>query len=187
MKNFLLLFIACCLLNGCGVDSDTPLSAPGKLSPDDAVLGTWKSVRASNAKDSERPSYLHIGNANGQIKILSVEFEDDGSIKTEEFSASSVSLNGDTFASIQLPIDGKMSYVLARYQVGANDRLKVWLADYGWVKSAIESGIISGNVAPNTLVPAAHLAGNDGEALRNFVSSNRDKIFTDFVEFSRAN
>lgn len=172
-----LLAVLCFWLSACAL-STTPLSPLAPLAAGDPLLGTWF---LKEGKPDEA-TYLHIGNQEDAIQMISVSVERSGQIKSEKLLAASTALAGHNYLSLQIQENGKTLYLICKYQITGNDTLTFWAPSAAFVKNAIRQGLIAGT-ASSTLLSA------DQQALRKFFVQHDSDLYPEtetIATFTRA-
>lgn len=161
------LLSLCCLTSAC-VEFEAALSPPAPLAPGSPLIGTWV------AKDQHESAYLHIGNEGQGVRMVEVELDKSGSIKSESYSAAATALAGNTYLSVQTPRNGRPRYTLLKYQLSGRNLLTLWPANYRFLDNAVKIGLIAGSVEATT---AGVLLSADQESLQRFVGDYGNQMF----------
>lgn len=161
----LLALSLCFLLSAC-VESESPLSPPGPLPPDSPLIGSWL------YQSKDETAYLHIGNEGQDIKMVEVEIDAHGVLKSEIYTASAVTLGGHDYLSFQTPRDSRTLYTLMKYRLVDKDTLTLSLADYKFMETAVKDGLVAGTLGSSGVLLTA---GQD--ALQRFVVDHDSQIF----------
>lgn len=173
-----LLLLAGGLLAAC-VESTHPLSAPQPFPADSPLIGTWRMQKEGDA------TLLHIGNQGRTGRLIDVEFGSDGKLQTDSYVVIPAQLNGVSYLSLRMPEKPKPRYVLLKYQISNGNHLTIWPADHGFVKNAIQQGLLKGKVMKKSMVLGALILA-DQHALQKFVIEHEAQIFNDKAdEFDR--
>jgi len=167
------------LLAGC-LQSKVPLSPLAALAPANPLVGDW-----IYEKQGETGT-VHIGNEDGTAKLISVERDSDGTIKSEDFKFAATTIDGKNYMSVEIPDADTVLYILLQYRITDNKRLTLRAANIPFVADAIQRGLISGTANPKSVAPNAMLSA-DTDALQRFVTQYDKQLFTeDLVTYHRA-
>lgn len=169
MTRSALLLLLCFLLAGC-VESDFPLSDFAPLAPDHPLLGSWV------AKDGEQSAYLHIGNQEDGLKLLEVEIDDKGKLKSETYVAHASAVAGKEYLNVRFAHEGTTVYYLLKFSLAGKDTLHLWLPDYDFMAEAVKKGMIAGSVQSGKWVPKVQLSASQAD-LQKFVADNDARIY----------
>ena len=131
------------VLNGCIPYSDNPLTAPDKEGPDPAILGTWF------LHEEGETVFLHMGidEKTKGLRVVMVEFQKDGEVKTSELIGHTSRLENNTYMNLRWdrPADPEAGYLFVKYQV-AGERIGLGLIRSDAVEKAIREGRIQGRI-----------------------------------------
>jgi hypothetical protein len=163
-----LFVLSLCVLVSACVESEAPLSPLATLPPGSPLIGTWV------LHDKDETAYLHIGNEGQGVKMVDVELNANGTIKSESYVASATVLGGNGYLSVQTPRNGRLLYTLVKYRLSGNNTLTLWPADYKFLETAVKSGLISGTL--DSTVPGVLLTA-DQVALQRFVVGYGKQMF----------
>jgi hypothetical protein len=150
------------------VESESPLSPPAPLPLGSPLIGSWR------LQDKDETVYLHIGNDGQDVKLVEVELDATGRLKSETYTASATMIGANDYLSVRTPRDGRTLYALIRYRLNDKDTLTFSHADYTFLKNAVKSRLIPGTVDRST--PGVLLSA-DQETLRRFVADHDKRMF----------
>ncbi|MBS1198523.1 MAG: hypothetical protein H6R18_2308 [Proteobacteria bacterium] len=166
-----LLFFLCTLLAGC-VESNIPLSPFAALPLGHPLLGTWVH------RDQKEQVYLHIGNEENGLKLLQVELDDKGALKSESYQASATTLAGKDYLSIRLSEKDRVFYYIWKFRIAENGTLTFWAPDHKFMEKAVNQGLIAGEAHAGKFITVVKLSA-DQQALQRFIAEHDAKIFSD--------
>ena len=129
---------------GCLPYSDHPLTESGKSRIDSSIVGTWFH------KEDDESVYLHIGldDQSKLLRLIMVEYDRDGKLKTSEFCGHTSSLNGSTYLNLKWvhpPQQEETGYMIVKFAVD-QDALGIAIMTGAVVKAAITSEALQGKV-----------------------------------------
>ena len=162
----------CCILGGCGVVSDTPLSPKRALPGESLLIGAWL------MEERKEKIYLHIGNENEFTRIVSISIRADGKIKVENYEAAPIRINDTDYLSVEVRSKGNGNpvYYIFQYSVSNDSALSFWPIDSGFMENAIKKGLIAGRIDTGLFTSVVIQA--DQRALQDFVKEYGSQMFT---------
>jgi hypothetical protein len=169
------------ILNGCIPYSDNPLTEPDKQGPDPAVLGTWFLYEEGETV------FLHMGIdvTTKELRVVMVEFQKDGEVKTSELIGHTSRLENNTYMNLrwERPEDSEEGYLFVKYQV-EGERIGLGLLRTDAVETAIREGRIQGKIDRN---PSSVQLTDTSEKLQEFVRMNDAALFEELKWMNRWN
>ena len=143
MRYLLITFLVIFTLR-CVPDSANPLTDPNKEQIDPSILGTWF------WKDKNGSGYIHIGldEESKLLRLIMLEFDRDGQLKSSEFSGHTSSLEGNKYFNLKWvrPAQDEITgYIFVKYIV-ISDSLGIAFMDSEAAKKVIKSGALKGKV-----------------------------------------
>ena len=121
---YLLWVLLAAILNGCIPYSDNPLTAPDKEGPDPAILGTWF------LHEEGETVFLHMGinEKTKGLRVVMVEFQKDGEVKTSELIGHTSRLGNNTYMNLRWdwPADPEAGYLFV------NPEEPIWMTNQFW-------------------------------------------------------
>jgi hypothetical protein len=169
------------VLNGCIPYSDNPLTAPDKEGPDPAILGTWC------LHEEGETVFLHMG-IDGKTKglrVVMVEFQKEGEVKTSEFIGHTSRLGNYTYMNLHWdrPADAEAGYLFVKYQV-VEDRIGLGLIRSDAVEKAIREKRIRG-IIDDKQKPVSVQLTDSSEHLQEYVRKHDAALFEELKWMNR--
>lgn len=173
----ILLFLAACVPT-----SESPLSQPDSADLDREILGTWFWNQPGET------GYVHIGidRETGLLRVLMVEFKQDGDLKESEFSGHTSIVGDRHYLNLKWVRPSEASangYMLIGYRLSPG-KLSIAVMSSEPVETAIGSGIISGSVTKETWSTSVRITASQ-ENLRAFISKNDELLFPEMNSLNR--
>jgi hypothetical protein len=169
------------VLNGCIPYSDNPLTAPDEESPDPAIMGTWF------VRDEGETVFLHMGidEKTKGLRVVMVEFDRDGAVKTSELIGHTSRLQENTYMNLRWdrPAEPEEGYLFVKYQV-AGERIGLGLIRSDTVEKAIREGGVRGRI-DDTQKPTSVRITDSSEQLRAYVQKQDAALFEELKWMNR--
>ncbi len=180
MRYFWWVWLAA-ILNGCIPYSDNPLTAPDKAGPDPAILGTWF------LHEEGETVFLHLGidEKTKGLRVVMVEFQKDGEVKTSELIGHTSRLGNNTYMNLRWdwPADPETGYLFVKYQIKGN-RIALGLIRSDEVEKAIREGKLQGRIDQN---PTSVRLTGSSEQLQEYVQRQDAALFEELKWMNRWN
>lgn len=161
------LLVLCFFISAC-VESEYPLSPPQPLPKGHPLIGTWVQHNESETV------YLHVGNVGQDVKVLEVEVDRNGMLRSQSYLAAVTVLGENHYLSVQKQRDPRHAHILLKYEISADNTLSLWNADPRFLSAAIKDGRIAGSAQSG--LPNVRLSA-DAASLQAFVTANHQQIF----------
>lgn len=169
------------ILNGCIPYSDNPLTTADNQGPDPAILGTWF------FSEEGETVFLHIGidEKTKGLRLVMVEFQKDGEVKTSELIGHTSRLEKHTYMNLRWdqPPDPEAGYLFVKYQV-VGERIGLGLIRSEAVEKSIREGLIKGKIEETQKNKSAQLT-DSSEQLREFVQKHDAALFEELKWMDR--
>lgn len=169
LKIFAVL-IAILVLGGCVIESKKPLTEIGSEKLDNSIIGTWY------WNEPNETGFVHIGlNSEKRYKIVMVETNGSGDIKTREFLAHSSALKTGRYLNVvSLEKSSSKAFLLIRYEVSKNG-LNLFLPDSSVFEKAVESKTLKAEFIKGK--NKGIVLQDSSKNLANFVVENDAQLF----------
>ncbi len=131
------VLIAVMVLGGCVIESKNPLTKIGSKKLDNSIVGTWYWNQPNET------GYIHIGlDSEKRYKIVMVEINGSGGIKTRGFLAHSSALKtGNYLNVVSQEKNSSKAFLFIRYEV-SKEGLNLFLPDSSVFEKAVESKML---------------------------------------------
>lgn len=131
------VLVAVLVLGGCVIESKKPLTQIGSEKLDSSIIGTWY------WNEPNETGYVHIGlDSEQRYKIVMVETNGSGDIKTSEFLAHSSALKTGRYLNVvSLEKSSSKAFLFIRYEV-SKEGLNLFLPDSSVFEKAVESKML---------------------------------------------
>ncbi len=131
------VLIAVMVLGGCVIESKKPLTEIGSEKLDNSIIGTWYWNQPNET------GYIHIGlDSEKRFKIVMVEINGSGDIKTRDFLAHSSALKTGKYLNVvSQGNNSSKAFLFIRYEV-SKEGLNLFLPDSSVFEKAVESKML---------------------------------------------
>jgi hypothetical protein len=169
------------VFSGCIPYSDNPLTAPDKQAPDAAILGTWF------VHEEGETVYLHMGidEKTKGLRVVMVEFDREGEVKTSELSGHTSQLQDKTYLNLRWvsPAESEAGYLFVKYAV-VGERIGIGLIRSDAVEKAIRKKGIQG-IIDETQKPSSIRLTDSSEKLRAYCERHDAALFEELKWMNR--
>ncbi len=164
------VLIAILVLGGCVIESKKPLTEIGSEKLDDSIIGTWY------WNEPNETGFVHIGlNSETRYKIVMVETNGSGDIKTREFLAHSSALKTGRYLNVvSQQKNSPKTFLLIRYEV-SKEGLNLFLPDSSVFEKGVESKMLKAEFTKGKNKEIVLL--DSSKKLANFVVENDAQLF----------
>lgn len=169
---FVVVLMAILALGGCVIKSKEPLTQIGSEKLDRSVIGTWY------WNDPNETGYVHIGlDSEKRYKVVMIEINDSGDIKTREFLAHSSALKTGKYLNVvSLEKNSSSAYLFIKYEV-TEEGLSLSLPDSSVFEEAVASKDLKGDVVKGKRKDIVLVDSSTN--LTKFVIDNDGELFPD--------
>ncbi|MBU1564013.1 MAG: hypothetical protein KJ630_00120 [Proteobacteria bacterium] len=168
-------------MNGCIPYSDNPLTAPDNNGPDPAILGTWF------MHEKGETVFLHMGidEKTKGLRLVMVEFQKDGEVKTSELIGHTSRLGSYTYMNLlwDRPAEPEAGYLFVKYQI-VGERIGLGLIRSDAVEKAVREGSIRGIIDETQKTKFVQLT-DSAEQLREYVQKHDAELFEELQWMNR--
>jgi hypothetical protein len=169
------------VLGGCIPYSDNPLTPPDKQAPDAAILGTWF------VHEEGETVFLHMGidEKSKGLRVVMVEFDRDGEVKTSELTGHTSRLQDKTYLNLRWdrPAESETGYLFVKYQI-LGERIGFGLIRSDAVEKAIRENGILGKIDETQKPAAIRLTDSSGK-LRAYFQQHDAALFEELKWMNR--
>lgn len=164
------VLVAVLVLGGCVIESKKPLTQIGSEKLDSSIIGTWYWNQPNET------GYVHIGlDSEQRYKIVMVETNGSGDIKTREFLAhSSILKTGRYLNVVSQEKSSSKAFLFIRYEV-SKEGLNLFLPDSSVFEKAVESKMLKAQFLKGKNKGIVLL--DSSKNLANFVVENDAQLF----------